>query len=65
MPLEGCSKEEAISFLTVLNSVDPASSIDEATGLSSAKLAHRYGMKVCFHKIFYGTQYLSACMSLL
>ena len=52
MPLEGCSKEEAISFLTVLDSVDPASSIDDATGLSTAKLAHRYGMKVSFYKSF-------------
>ena len=50
MPLEGCSKEQTTSFLTVLYSATPASSIDEATGLSTAKLAHSFGMKVCFYK---------------
>ena len=38
VPLEGHSKEEASTFLSVPYSVDPASSIDESTGLSTARL---------------------------
>ena len=46
VPINECSKDEAIQWLCVVYSFAPTSLIGEATGLSTARLAHKYGMKV-------------------
>ena len=47
LPLDDCTEEVAIKFLSVLYSIKPSKYIDEATGFSVARLGHKYGMQVC------------------
>ena len=48
VPLSECSTDEAIHFLSVLYSVNGSKSTG-AAHLSTARLAHKYGMQVYFH----------------
>jgi hypothetical protein len=49
VPLSECSTDEAIHFLSVLYSVNGSKSRG-APHLSTARLAHKYGMQVNFHR---------------
>ena len=49
LPVTDCSREEAIPFLSVLYSASPDKRIDQASAMSSAKLAHRFGMQVLIY----------------
>ena len=46
VPLTDCSEDEAISFLIILYSASPQKHISGASALSTAKIAHKYGMEV-------------------
>ncbi len=47
VPLENCTREAAVDFLTVVYSPYPSKHINEASALPVARLADKYGMKVC------------------
>jgi len=47
LPLSDCSKEDALTFLSVIYSLNPRGRIEATSAMSIAKIAHKYGMKVC------------------
>ena len=46
LPLSECSKEDALTFLSIMYSPDPRGHIEETSALSIASIEHKYGMKV-------------------
>lgn len=46
LPLSDCSKEDTLTFLSVIYSPNPRRHIEETSALSTARIAHKYGMKV-------------------
>ncbi len=48
LPFSDCSREAAIDFLVAIYSLRPHEVIKEASALSTARLAHKYGVKVSF-----------------
>lgn len=49
LPMNACSRAEAISFLSVLYSASPDKRIDQASAISTARLADMFGMQVLFY----------------
>ena len=49
LPMSGCPREEVISFLSVLYSASPDKRIDQASAISTARLADKLGMQVSFY----------------
>ena len=46
VPFSDCTREEAISFLSVVYAVRPHEHVKEASALSVARLSDKYGVKV-------------------
>ncbi len=47
VPFGDCTREEAISFLSIVYSLRPHEYVDETSALSVARLGDKYGVKVC------------------
>jgi len=47
LPLSDCCKEDALTFLSIIYSPNPRGRIEDSSALSIARIAHKYGMKVC------------------
>ena len=46
LPMSDCWRKEAVPFLYVLYSASPDKRIDQASAMSTARLADRFGMQV-------------------